>query len=143
MNYLTSNNPPKGEVLLTGSSVFPGYFRNPEITQSMFLDGWLCTGDVAQINPNGSIKIIDRAKNIFKLSQGEYIAPEKLENIFIQSAFVDQIWIYGDSFKDHIIAFIVVNKEQIESLKIKNTNSVSDKNKIKQELLKDLNIYAF
>lgn len=61
--------------------------------------------------PNGAVKIVDRAKNIFKLSQGEYIAPEKLENIFVQSPFVAQAWIYGDSLRDHIIAFFVVDPE--------------------------------
>ena len=46
-------------------------------------DGWLRSGDVAQINPNGSIEIIDREKSIFKTPAGEYVAPEKLEAIFI------------------------------------------------------------
>ena len=47
MNYMTTDNPPKGEVLMTGSSIFKGYFRSPENNQKVFLDGWLCTGDVA------------------------------------------------------------------------------------------------
>lgn len=58
--------------------------------------------------PNGSIKIIDRAKNIFKLSQGEYIAPEKIENVFVQSDFVQTAWIYGDSLRDYCVAFLVI-----------------------------------
>jgi long-chain acyl-CoA synthetase len=59
------------------------------------------------ILPNGSLKITDRAKNIFKLSQGEYIAPEKLENIYSQVTKIAQIFIYGDSMKNNIIAIIV------------------------------------
>ena len=85
LGYLTSDNPPKGEVQLKGHNIFKGYFKNPEKTQEVLTeDGWLNTGDVGVILPNGAIRIIDRAKNIFKLSQGEYIAPEKLENIYAQ-----------------------------------------------------------
>ena len=58
-------------------------------------DGWFHTGDVAQIQPDGAVKIIDRKKNIFKLSQGEYIAVEKLESEFKKCSYVNQIWVYG------------------------------------------------
>lgn len=88
MGYLHTNDPPKGEVCMWGPSITKGYFKNPEKTAEAFHGEWLLTGDVGMVLPNGAIKIVDRAKNIFKLSQGEYIAPEKLENIYIQSEWV-------------------------------------------------------
>lgn len=110
MGYLHTNDPPKGEVCMWGPSIMKGYFCNPEKTkEALTEDGWLYSGDVGCVLPNGSIKIVDRAKNIFKLSQGEYIAPEKLENIFVQSSYVGQCWIYGDSLRDHIIGFFVMD----------------------------------
>jgi long-chain acyl-CoA synthetase len=93
MNYFsngTKEDPtPKGEVMMWGPSIMKGYFKNPEKTaEALTADGWLMSGDVGAIYPNGALKIIDRAKNIFKLSQGEYIAPEKLENVYVKSPYV-------------------------------------------------------
>lgn len=84
MNYLTNENPPKGEVQLLSTCNFRGYFKNPEKTKEVFDgEGWINTGDVGIIQQNGSLKIVDRVKNIFKLAQGEYIAPEKLEAVYV------------------------------------------------------------
>lgn len=93
MGYFSRNSPPRGEVCFWGPSIMQGYFKNPEKTNEAFHvtangERWLLSGDVGEVLENGALRIIDRAKNIFKLSQGEYIAPEKLENIFVQSEWV-------------------------------------------------------
>lgn len=85
MNYLHTNTPhPEGELQIKGANVTSGYYKRPDENAKAFdQDGWFNTGDVVRVFPNGAVKIIDRSKNIFKLQQGEYIAPEKLENVYI------------------------------------------------------------
>lgn len=114
LGYLTSSNPPRGEICFKGASISDGYFNDPEQTSQSFEDGWLLSGDVGEINSDGKITIIDRAKNIFKLDHGDYIAPEKVESVFQLSEWVHQSWVYGDTLKDYVLAFIVVDKSKLE-----------------------------
>jgi long-chain acyl-CoA synthetase len=108
MNYFSTDKPyPRGEICMQGNTITAGYYKRPEKTAEAMEQGWFLTGDVCQVYPNGSVKIIDRSKNIFKLSQGEYIAPEKIENIFALSPYVAQSMLYGDSLKNCCVAIIV------------------------------------
>ncbi len=113
MSYLHTDKPyPRGELQLYGNTLFKGYYKNPERTAEAFSeDGWINSGDVAVILPNGNVKIVDRAKNIFKLAQGEYVAPEKLENIYVQAPLIAQIFVHGDSVQSYLVAIVVPDPE--------------------------------
>ena len=117
MEYLSSDKPyPRGEICMKGPTVFSGYYKRPDKTAEAFdSEGWFMTGDVGLIYPNGSLRIIDRSKNIFKLSQGEYIAPEKIENVLILSKYIAQCFIYGDSLKNALVSVIVVEEAEVKA----------------------------
>jgi len=107
MNYMTTDENPRGEIMIRAPSVMLGYLKNPEKTAETIVDGWLYTGDVGRINPNGSLSIIDRKKNLFKTAFGEYIAVEKIESAYQKAPAVGQLWVYGNSFKSFIVAVVV------------------------------------
>jgi long-chain acyl-CoA synthetase len=100
---------PRGELCFRGYTLFKGYFKNIKETNSIFdKDGWFHSGDVGVIlTQNGnSVKIIDRVKNIFKLSQGEYVAPDKVQLILLKSKYINQIFLYGESQYSYAVALI-------------------------------------
>ncbi|KAM9314659.1 long-chain-fatty-acid--CoA ligase 1a isoform 2-T2 [Pholidichthys leucotaenia] len=106
MNYLAASG--EGEVCVKGPNVFQGYLKDPERTaEALDKDGWLHTGDIGKWLPNGTLKIIDRKKHIFKLAQGEYIAPEKIEIIYNRSDPVAQIFVHGDSLQACLVGIVV------------------------------------
>uniref|UniRef100_A0A4W4HIA9 Long-chain-fatty-acid--CoA ligase n=1 Tax=Electrophorus electricus TaxID=8005 RepID=A0A4W4HIA9_ELEEL len=103
-------------VCVKGANVFKGYLKDPVKTaETLDSDGWLHTGDIGKWLPNGTLKIIDRKKHIFKLAQGEYISPEKIENIYIRSEPVAQLYVHGDSLQSCLIGIVVPDPEVMPS----------------------------
>ncbi|KAM4809489.1 long-chain-fatty-acid--CoA ligase 1 isoform 2-T4 [Rhinophrynus dorsalis] len=112
MNYFAAKG--EGEVCVKGSNVFQGYLKDDEKTaEALDKDGWLHTGDIGKWLPNGTLKIIDRKKHIFKLAQGEYIAPEKIENIYIRSEPVVQVFVHGESLQAFLIGIVVPDPDSV------------------------------
>uniref|UniRef100_A0A8C6XNA8 Long-chain-fatty-acid--CoA ligase n=1 Tax=Naja naja TaxID=35670 RepID=A0A8C6XNA8_NAJNA len=110
LNYFSSKG--EGEICVKGPNVFKGYLKDKERTaEALDKDGWLHTGDIGKWLSNGTLKIIDRKKHIFKLAQGEYIAPEKIENIYIRSEPVSQIYVHGDSLQAFLVGIVVPDAE--------------------------------
>ncbi len=88
-----------GEILVRGDNVMKGYYKDPEKTAETIIDGWLHTGDIGVIDPDGMLRITDRKKEIFKTSGGKYIAPQIIENVMKQSPFIEQIMVIGEGQK--------------------------------------------
>lgn len=144
LNYFHTDKPnPRGEICIRGNNLCAGYFRAPLKNKETFdEDGWALSGDIGEFLPNRALKIIDRKKNIFKLSQGEYIAPEKLENIFVESLIFKNVFIYGDSLQDFIVAIVVLEKTEMEKwareeeIDYENYEEFIQTNQVKKHVLK-------
>lgn len=114
MGYDALSSTPRGEICIRGKTLFSGYYKREDLTKEVLVDGWFHTGDIGEWQPDGSMKIIDRKKNIFKLSQGEYVAVENLENIYGLVSDIDSIWIYGNSFESFLVAVANPNQQALE-----------------------------
>lgn len=87
-----------GEILCKGPNVMMGYYKAPELTAEVIVDGWFHTGDIGVIE-DGFLRITDRKKEMFKTSGGKYIAPQMMENKFKESIYIEQIMVVGEGRK--------------------------------------------
>ncbi|KAH3744778.1 long-chain-fatty-acid-CoA ligase 1 [Pelomyxa schiedti] len=117
LDYTSKSKPyPAGEVCVRGNQIARGYFKLPAETAEVFSsDGYLCTGDIGRIHPDGCLEIIDRKKNVVKLAHGEYLPLEKLECSYSRSSFVENICLCADSTRDYAVALILPAKTRVES----------------------------
>ncbi|KAM7251098.1 hypothetical protein ACFE04_022981 [Oxalis oulophora] len=127
MGYDALSSVPRGEICIRGITLFSGYYKRDDLTKEVLVDGWFHTGDIGELQPNGSMKIIDRKKNIFKLSQGEYVAVESLESTYSRCPLVTSIWVYGNSFESFLVAVVVPERKALEDWAASNNEEVDYK----------------
>jgi len=115
MGYLSTTKtktPERGEIWICGANVFQGYYKDLEETSNTFYVDkqnrrWFKTGDIGEWQEDGSLKLIDRKKNLFKLSQGEYIRPEYIEGIYkCALPKIANIFVHGNSQENYLVAII-------------------------------------
>jgi len=102
-----------GEIMIRGQNVMRGYYGQPEATAEVLRDGWFASGDVGFIDKHGHLHITDRKKDLFKLSNGKYIAPQLIESRLKQSEYVNQVVVVGAGRKQPV-ALIVPDWESLK-----------------------------
>ncbi len=102
-----------GEILVKGPNVMQGYYKNPEETNKTIIDGWLHTGDIGTWEDEVFLKIIDRKKEMFKISGGKYVVPQPIEKKLLESNYIEQAMVIGDGQK-FASAFIVPNYAHLQ-----------------------------
>ncbi len=103
-----------GEIIIRGPNVMLGYYGHPEATVQVLKDGWFATGDVGHLDDQGRLYITDRKKDLFKLSNGKYVAPQLVESLIKQSEYVSQAVVIGAGRKQPA-ALIVPDWEALKN----------------------------
>ncbi|KAK8889008.1 hypothetical protein M9Y10_033750 [Tritrichomonas musculus] len=138
-NYDPRGSPMCGEVLVKGPHVFKGYYKDEALTKEVLDDdGWFATGDIGTIASNGSLQIIDRVKQLIKLSQGEYISLSSLTDIYNNTAGIQNIFIYADSHQDSPLAVVIPEKKLIENWNNQGITDIINSKVVKDDILQKL-----
>ena len=104
-----------GEILVKGATVTPGYYNNPDANAKAFTDdGFFRTGDVGHFTPEGALVLTERVKDLFKTSNGKYIAPQMMESRLAENKYIDEVAVIGDQRK-FVSALIVPNLSQLRA----------------------------
>lgn len=103
------------EIQVKGKTVTAGYYNKPEATAAAFVDGWFKTGDAGKIDAEGNLILIERIKDLFKTSNGKYIAPQQLEMKLGSDKHIEQVAVIGDQ-RNYVTAIIVPNMEVVHQL---------------------------
>ena len=127
-----------GELLVKGPQVMSGYYKNDEATRKTFEDGWFKTGDIAKIDEEGFVYIVDRKKELIVTAGGKNIAPQPIENELKLDKYISQAIVFGDR-KPYLVALLNPNIERIIDLaREKNISYIDIEELVNNKLIKEL-----
>ena len=135
----TSEVEPSGELLVRGPVVFKGYYNRPDLENETFVDGWFPTGDVVKLTKENHIQIIDRAKQLVKLSQGEYLSLSTLNELYSMCDLLEFIYVYANSLYDQPVAVCFPKSEKIKQWEAEGIKDVCTDRKVHKEIIEGLN----
>lgn len=153
MDYLSTDKPhPRGQLLIKGKTLFREYYKNEAETKKSFTeDGWFQTGDIAEVDSMGRFKIVDRVKNVLKLAQGEYISPERIENVYLaNNNILAQGYVHGDSTQAFLVSIWGIDpvqfapfasailKKKIEPTDLDAIRAAAKDERVRKAVVKDL-----
>jgi len=133
---------PSGEILLRGPSLFSGYHKEPQLTKNSFIDGWFSTGDIGMLTTDGQIQIIDRTKQLVKMSNGEYMSLSCLSEVYSEARNIESIYLFADPHHSQPLAVVVPTVEYINEWKNNGIEDITKSDIVIHELLDDLNDIA-
>jgi len=139
LGYFTTDKPfPRGELCVKTKFGIKEYYKQPEVTAKLFdEEGYSCTGDIVEERAPDVVTVIDRRKDVLKLSQGEYVAVGALGTFYeAGSALVKQIYIYGNSLRSYLVAVVVLEKEELYQTLGSQLKEVEIKNLLRDEFHK-------
>ena len=110
-----------GEVVIGGGNVATGYYKLEDKTKEDFFKDetgrrWFRTGDIGEMAPDGTLKIVDRKKDLVKLNHGEYVSLGKVESELKTCPLVENVCVYGDSKEPHCIALVVPDRNKLTTM---------------------------
>ena len=103
----TKIHPETGEIQMKAPWNTVGYFKEPILTEALLQDGWLCTGDMGEVDSDGYLKITGRVKDMFKSAKGEYIVPSPIENMLAVNPIFEQVCVAGAGLPQPIVLIVL------------------------------------
>ena len=103
----TRIHPETGEIQMKSPWNTVGYYKEPILTEGLLQDGWLCTGDMGEVDSEGYLKITGRVKDMFKSAKGEYIVPSPIENMLAVNPIFEQVCVAGAGLPQPIVLIVL------------------------------------